>query len=441
MVGLGGVGEVGGLHQGAPGRAGFRAQFVEENLPRTLMEEGPVVGGIGRRRAETAVEGQQALQAFLGPRPFGRRQGVDGLLQGRGHARVLQHALELGREGAGLVVLHGDHALPVVPGAAAGQFRDALGALGVVPGVGQLHAVAALHGAVVGGAEPALRRVLVIGVEHGVGVAIPVVAAVPAGGWQQAAAFAAVRIAAGDLPGDVPGIGVEDVQAHGADFAGGLVGLLHGLGAGQGEEGVQRLVRFELAGLQREAVAALDLHRLQRMLALAQHRVQQRSVTGLVDHFAHRALALDEEGFHALAGRHPLAVGLVIEAAAFAPDLLQEEVLVVAHDHGHAPGQLAVVTGDHGRNAGNGDPGGLEFRRADLHEVPRRGHGDRQVRVVGQDAAAATALLRGDGPVVGGGDAEHVQRGDLPGRLVQCGQPRNLAAELQTLELFGFLEG
>ncbi|MNF69725.1 hypothetical protein D3C84_516150 [compost metagenome] len=272
MVGLGRVGQVGGLHQGAPGGAGFRPQFVEEDLPRALVEEGAVVGGVRRGGAEAAVEGLQAVEGLLGPGPVGGRQCIDGLLQRLGHARVLQHGLEFGDEGAGLVVLHGDHALPVVL-AAAGQFSDAFGTFRVVPGVGQLHPVAALDGAVVGGAEPALGRVLVVGVEHGVGVAVPVIAAVPARGGQQAAAFATVRVAAGDLPGDVLGVRIENVQAHGANGAGRLVGVFHRLGTGQGEEGVQGLVGLELAGLQGDSQAALDLQRLQRVLALAQHRV------------------------------------------------------------------------------------------------------------------------------------------------------------------------
>ncbi|MCY1519787.1 hypothetical protein D9M68_545500 [compost metagenome] len=61
--------------------------------------------------------------------------------------------------------------------------------------------------------------------------------------------------------------------------------------------------------------------------------------------------------------------------------------------------------------------------------------------VVGEDAATAATLLRGNGPVVGRGDAEHVERGDLPGGIVQCREAGNLPAQLQALELLCLLEG
>ena len=440
MVGLGRVAVVGGVHQRLPGRAGLRAQFVEEGGLGTLLQEGAVQRGIGRGGGHAPVEGHQALVRLLGLGPLRGGQGGDGLLQRCGHAGGVQHRLQLAGEGRGLVVLHGDHAFLVVL-AAPGQLRDALGAFRVEPGVGQLHAVAARHGAVVGGAQPALQGVLVVGVQHGVGIAVPVVGAVPAGRGHQAGALLAVGVAAGDLPADVLGVGEHHVQRHGAHFAGGFEGLLHRLRARQIEEGVDRAIRLGLDVAQGQAVAAAQRQRLQRRLALAEGGVEQRAVAGFPDGFADRPLALDEEGFLALAGWLPFAVGHVVEAAALALDLFEEQVLVVAHDHGHAPGQLAVEAGDHCRHAGDRDAGGLEFRRADVHEVPHRRHGERQVCVIGQQALAAAAVLRGDGPVVGGGDAEHVQRGHLAGGVVHRGQPRNLPAQAQAAQLLGFLEG
>ncbi|MNP13308.1 hypothetical protein D3C76_1055850 [compost metagenome] len=110
--------------------------------------------------------------------------------------------------------------------AVSGQLPQALGALGVVPGVGQLHAITFGHAALVGIAKPALGRVLVVRVEHRVGVAIPVVAPVPARRGQQPLAFTTVGEAAADLPADVAGVGEDEVQRRGADFAGVVEGSL-----------------------------------------------------------------------------------------------------------------------------------------------------------------------------------------------------------------------
>ncbi|MNF69354.1 hypothetical protein D3C84_512340 [compost metagenome] len=271
--------------------------------------------------------------------------------------------------------------------------------------------------------------------QHGVGVAVPAVLAVPAGRGQQAATALAVGVAAGDLPGDVLGVGIDHVEAERADVAHRLVGGVHRLGARQVEEGVEGLVGLEQGGLQGDAVAAGQGDRLQRVLALAEHAVEQRAVARFNDGLAQRVLALDEEGFLALARQLPLAVGEVFETAALAAHLLEEQVLGVAHDHGHAPGQLAVEAGDHRRDAGHRHAGRLVFRRADMHEAPQRGLGQRQVRVVGQQALAAAAALRSDGPVVGGGHAEHVQRRQLAGGAIQRGQTGDLPGQLEPLEL------
>ena len=177
------------------------------------------------------------------------------------------------------------------------------------------------------------------------------------------------------------------------------------------------------------------------MLAFAQYRVEQRPVASLVKRFADRPLAFDEEGLLAFADRQPLAVGLVHQATAFALDALQVDILIVAHDHGHAPGQLAVVAGDHSRHTRQGHARGLVLGRADLHEIPQRGHAQWQVRVIGQQALAATATLRGDGPVVRGGDAEHVLFGDLRGCAGNRLQAWQLALEVEAGEFFRLGEG
>ena len=167
--------------------------------------------------------------------------------------------------------------------------------------------------------------------------------------------------------------------------------------------------------MQGQAVTAADVQRLQHVFALAQHAVEQRPVAGFIEGFADRAGALDKEGFMARARGQPFAVSQVVGLAVAQLDFLQEQVLIVAHDHGHAPGQFTVEARHHGRYAGNRNPSGLELWRANLYEVPRRGHGQWQVGVVGQQALAAARTLRGNCPVVRGGDAEHVQLGDLAG--------------------------
>ncbi|KWV87034.1 hypothetical protein PFLmoz3_02880 [Pseudomonas fluorescens] len=273
--------------------------------------------------------------------------------------------------------------------AGVGQLRQALAALRCIPGVGQLHAVATRRGTLVGGADPALGRVLVVRVQHRVGVAVPVKARVPARRWQQAFAFAAVGETAGDLPADVAGVGEDHVQGDGTNLAGSIRGLAGVLCAGQVEERIQALVVLEVGGLQGQAKTAGE-----RLAA-----VEQSAVAGFVHHFANRALALDEEGFVAHAGRQPFAVVLVVQRIALAFDLLEEQVLGVALDRAHAPRDLAVETRQQGRQAGNRSTDSLVFGRTNLHVVPRRRclwlRGD----VVGQQALAAAAALRANGPV------------------------------------------
>ncbi len=128
-------------HQRLPGRAGFGAQFIEENLFGAFLQKQLVQRSIRRCGAELAIERHQASERLAGLVAISLRQGVDGLLERLAHARRLEHGLEFGRERRGLVVLHGDGAAQVLL-AAVGQLGDTLGALRVAPRVGKLHAVA-----------------------------------------------------------------------------------------------------------------------------------------------------------------------------------------------------------------------------------------------------------------------------------------------------------
>ncbi|MCY1365666.1 hypothetical protein D9M69_525250 [compost metagenome] len=246
---------------------------------------------------------------------IGRRQGVHGLFEWLGHTRRFEHFLQLGSEGGGLVVLHGDQAAAVVF-ACAGQFGQALAALRSGPGIGQLHAVAMGNDSLVGGAEPALSRVLIVRVQHWVSVTVPIVSTFPARRGQQAFAFAAIRVTTGDLPADVIRVGEHQVHRNGADFAAGIRGFLDTLGAGQVEERVQGLVVGEVRRLQGQAET------IGQRGALG--AVEQRAMAGFVHRFANRPLAFDEIGFVAHERRLPLPGVFVGKPVALALDLLQE---------------------------------------------------------------------------------------------------------------------
>ncbi len=388
MVGVGGVGHVGVADKGFPAGAVFRAEFVEEDLFGAFLQEQLVDRRVSGSRRQAAIKSHQASQRLARLGRFGCRQCLDCLFQRLGHARRLEHALEFGGERGGLVVLHGDHAARVML-AGVGQLRQALAAFRCIPGVGQLHAIAAWRSALVGGADPALGRVLIVGVQHRVGVTVPVETRVPARRGQQAFAFAAVGEAAGDLPANAAGVGENHVQGDGADFTGRIRGLAGALCAGQVEERIQALVVLEIGGLQGQAETAGQ--------GLA--AVEQGAVAGFVHHFANRPLALGEVGFVTHGGRQPFAVVLVVQRAALALDLLQEQVLGIAFDGAHAPRHFAVEARQQGRQTGNRGADRLVFRRANLHVVPRRRCLWLGREVVGQQTFAAAAALRADGPV------------------------------------------
>ncbi len=141
-----------------------------------------------------------------------------------------------------------------------------------------------------------------------------------------------------------------------------------------------------------------------------------------------------------LAGLQPLAIGQVHQPRAFAAHLLEIEVLIVAHHHGHAPAELAVETGDHCGHPGDGDTRGLELRCADLHEIPVRRHRQRQVRVVGQNRFAATGVAAGNGPVVRRSHPSRGQRCQVLRRLLDRRQPWYRSTQRESLELVGFGE-
>ena len=231
------------------------------------------------------------------------------------------------------------------------------------------------------------------------------------------------------------GVGVQQVQCHGADFAAGIRGFFAVLRTGQVKKRVEGFVALQVRGLQGKPQAAVQ------GIGAAQGAVEQRPVAGFVYDFANRPLAFDEKGFVAHCRWQPLAVRHVVQAAALAFELLQEYILVIAHRQAHAPCHLAVKAGKQRRQARNGCPGSLVFRGANLHIAPCRRHAYGLMDIVGQQALAAAAALWANGPVAGCRNAWQAQLFDLLKGLGHAAQALQLAAQGQALELVGFAGG
>ncbi len=258
MVRLRRIGGVGRLHQRSPRLRIFRPQLVEERLPRAFVQESAIQRSIGRIRSELAVERHQSIQRFSRLAAFGGRQCIDRLVQRLGHARRLEHCPELDGERRDLVVLHRDGTAGVML-APPRQFRQALIALGAIPGAGKLHPVTARYTAMVGGAEPALDRILVVGMQHRISEAVPFITIVPTRRRHQPQSLATIWEASGDLPADSLLVSKHQIQRRRTNFAGRLEGLIHRLRAGQIEEGIQGAIGLQLRGFQRKAVTTAEL--------------------------------------------------------------------------------------------------------------------------------------------------------------------------------------
>ncbi|MNM81158.1 hypothetical protein D3C81_931490 [compost metagenome] len=404
VVGLGRVGQPRIADERLPGRAGFWPEVIEEGFAGEGLEEQRVQRGICRHRAQAAIECLEPGQGVAGLVTLCGWQGIDGLFERLSHARCVEHLLELVGQQGDLIVLQGHEAAAVVT-AVACQLSQALGALGVVPGVGQLHAVAARQAALVGVADPAGGWVLIVRVQHRVSVAVPIVTPVPAGRGQQALAFAAVRVAPANLPADVFGLGEDEVERRGGDFAGAVEGALDRFGAGQVEQRIEATVALELWQVQGQAQAG------------ACRLGEQGAVARVIHHLAQRALATHEEGFAACPCWQPLAVGQVAQLVALAAQLLQVQVLVVGHHGAAAPGDLTVVAGQHDWQAGQRQAGDLILAGVDLHWA----QGPGGLAVAGQQALAAAAALGRQGQVGRAWAAEQVEVGEF---LAGCRQGR-----------------
>ena len=135
MIGLRRVGQFAVSDKRFPRRAGFRTEFVEEDLFHAFLQEQFIDRRISRSRAEFAVERHQPRERLTRLAAIGFRQRINRLFQRLLHAWRVKDFLQFGGECCGLVVLHGDHAAAVVL-AAAGQFCQTLAAFRCSPGVG-----------------------------------------------------------------------------------------------------------------------------------------------------------------------------------------------------------------------------------------------------------------------------------------------------------------
>ena len=76
------------------------------------------------------------------------------------------------------------------------------------------------------------------------------------------------------------------------------------------------------------------------------------------------------------------------DALAIRPERLDEEIGVVGEPGRHAPAAETVMRNPKARRADEHRPGRFPFRRANVHEMPRRRRGRSQVRVAGENGLA-----------------------------------------------------
>ena len=160
-------------------------------------------------------------------------------------------------------------------------------------------------------------------------------------------------------------------------------------------------------------------------------------MASVVKHFAQWLLAAGEEGLAAGTRWQPFAIGKVSQLAALAAQLLKVQILVVGHDRAAAPGQFAVVAGQHDWQARQRQPGNLILAGVDLY----RAQGPGGAAVTGQQAFAAAAALWAEGQVDRARAAKQAQVGELLAGTGQGRQGRQLAGQVDALEFVDFAFG
>ncbi|MCY1396137.1 hypothetical protein D9M71_110980 [compost metagenome] len=194
----------------------------------------------------------------------------------------------------------------------------------------------------------------------------------------------------GGPPADIAiGAGPDDVQARSMDLRRGGAGLVQAVGAVELVESVQqRVFAFE------EGPPEGD----RRFSGCGPERVvDQRAVGRAAQHQPDRLFVLHRDALLLALQVHPLAaipdllgIGRV--------DLLCDQVDVVVLEHGQAPAELAVVTERGERVERLVMAVELEAGRAQVRLVPHRRHGEADVRIAGEQRAAAARAAAGHSP-------------------------------------------
>ena len=391
-----------GVHDRPPGveRPPHHVLRKVPDAPRRRVEAGPKPGA---QRLHPRVEEGGLGALHRRPTIPGRQRG--GQLLEPGATERVSRLLAVPRdEGASDVELDGPRRLGVVVVARLDELGDALCAVGIGPPVRrdqQRHGVTAL--AVVGRGDEARRRVEQPGVALVGQRPDPVVFAGPSGhreeGW---APRAAQGDGAGELVAEVAGgvgedhvlIGTGEVGQRGDQFVDGI-GQVHRQNA---VEGRRRVVRPPPVGHQ-----FAPRHRV--------HGRHHRTVTGFAHRQAHRPVAATHRD-HFLAHPEGLApVGRQVARGVGRVHALDEEVGVVDHGVGEAPGHPGRVAGDHSGGAREALSHHVEAGRVQPDQVPDVGVVETQVHVVGDDGRAARGAGAAHDPGVGGAhDAGRLQR-------------------------------
>ncbi len=261
------------------------------------------------------------------------------------------------------------------------KLLDAIGAIGRAPLAGDVVRIVVGHDLVVGRYDAARGGVVAARQRIEGDEAVPVVFRLPAGRGCLALEVVvglAQRDAAGRDESDVAlGIRIDHVLlrrievarrsqefvpiARGRQFAGGL--HRHVVFAQRGPFEREREVLWQ--GVRRRLEHIGD----QRAVARGAHHDRHVRLSLYLDHFA--------------VGRE-LLPSLRREYPAFAVDAFDVQILHIRAGVGEAPGDLAVASQHDCGHARQRRPHHVESRRRQMREIPDRGGGQAQVRVVGQ---------------------------------------------------------
>ena len=164
-------------------------------------------------------------------------------------------------------------------------------------------------------------------------------------------------------------------------------------------------------------------------LLLAHELADDRTVTG--DHHLldqRRAAPFDQDDLAHHLRLLPGAAELEL-ACVGRVRLLDIQVLRILPAGGHAPRDILVVADHYAGNAGKRHTGCLIAPAGQVRLIPKRGHGDRHVCVVGQQRLAGGRMAAVDNPLIAGG---RVERNNTDQRLAR-GRWRHCSRSAQDL--------